>query len=251
MIKDNIVLLIDIENISYRSIPQLMKKINSYKDETENRKIISKYAFANWNTEINKEWYKKIKEYEIEKKQTLSFSKRKNSADIELVISAMELLYTEDIQTFIIVTGDSDFTSLIHKLKESNKKVILSSDGNSATILKKATDIFWELNVPNQKKKSEEKKAIKENSIVIKDKKRLSNLALSIFNNKSKNNKADMSYIYSEMKRSAESEGKIVDFRKMGYSKLKPFFKNLMLFEFEEENKGNNKSYYLKRKRKK
>jgi uncharacterized LabA/DUF88 family protein len=49
----------------------------------------------------------------------------KNSADIRLVVDAMELSYAkEHIDTFVIVSGDSDFTPLVSKLKENGKTVI-------------------------------------------------------------------------------------------------------------------------------
>jgi hypothetical protein len=49
----------------------------------------------------------------------------KNSADIKLVVDAMELSYAKDhIDTFVIVSGDSDFTPLVGKLKENGKTVI-------------------------------------------------------------------------------------------------------------------------------
>jgi uncharacterized LabA/DUF88 family protein len=49
----------------------------------------------------------------------------KNSADIRLVVDAIELCHTKDyIDTFVIVSGDSDFTPLVSKLKENGKTVI-------------------------------------------------------------------------------------------------------------------------------
>jgi len=49
----------------------------------------------------------------------------KNSADIKMVVDAMELAYTkENIDTFAIVSGDSDFTPLVSKLKETGKIVV-------------------------------------------------------------------------------------------------------------------------------
>jgi hypothetical protein len=49
----------------------------------------------------------------------------KNSADIRLAVDAIELCHTKDyIDTFVIVSGDSDFTPLVSKLKENGKTVI-------------------------------------------------------------------------------------------------------------------------------
>ena len=49
----------------------------------------------------------------------------KNSADIRLVVDALDLCYTKShVDTFVIVSGDSDFSPLVSKLRENNKKVI-------------------------------------------------------------------------------------------------------------------------------
>lgn len=49
----------------------------------------------------------------------------KNSADIRMVVDALDLCYTkEHIDTFVIVSGDSDFSPLVSKLRENNKMVI-------------------------------------------------------------------------------------------------------------------------------
>jgi uncharacterized protein (TIGR00288 family) len=49
----------------------------------------------------------------------------KNSADIRLVVDALDLCYTkEHVDTFVIISGDSDFSPLVSKLRENNKTVI-------------------------------------------------------------------------------------------------------------------------------
>jgi len=50
---------------------------------------------------------------------------RKNAADIKMVVDALEVAFERDyISTFVLCTGDSDFTPLVHKLRELNKRVI-------------------------------------------------------------------------------------------------------------------------------
>ncbi|MFW2390297.1 MAG: NYN domain-containing protein, partial [Polyangiales bacterium] len=49
----------------------------------------------------------------------------KNSADIHMVVDALDLCYSKDhIDTFALLSGDSDFSPLVHKLKENDKRVI-------------------------------------------------------------------------------------------------------------------------------
>jgi uncharacterized protein (TIGR00288 family) len=60
----------------------------------------------------------------------------KNSADIRMVVDALDLCYTkEHVDTFVIISGDSDFSPLVSKLRENNKIVIGVGVKNSASDL--------------------------------------------------------------------------------------------------------------------
>ncbi len=90
----------------------------------EKGKIVAKRAYADWAR--FPEYVTPLHELGIE---LMEIPERgmtgKNSADIRLVVDAMELSYTkEHIDTFCIVSGDSDFTPLVGKLKENGKTVI-------------------------------------------------------------------------------------------------------------------------------
>jgi hypothetical protein len=74
---------------------------------------------------------------------------RKNSADIKMAVDAMELCFERDyLTTFVICTGDSDFTPLVHKLRELNKRVIgVGVKASTSALLPPACDefIFYEM----------------------------------------------------------------------------------------------------------
>jgi uncharacterized protein (TIGR00288 family) len=60
----------------------------------------------------------------------------KNSADIRMVVDALDLCYTKShVDTFVIISGDSDFSALVSKLRENNKVVIGVGVKNSASDL--------------------------------------------------------------------------------------------------------------------
>jgi uncharacterized protein (TIGR00288 family) len=69
---------------------------------------------------------------------------RKNSADIKLAVDAVQLSYEREfISTFVILTGDSDFTPLVHKLRELNKRVIgIGIEASTSALLPPACDEF-------------------------------------------------------------------------------------------------------------
>src|SRR4029077_16787544 len=60
----------------------------------------------------------------------------KNSADIRMVVDALDLCYTKShVETFVIISGDSDFSPLVSKLRENNKDVIGVGVKNSTSDL--------------------------------------------------------------------------------------------------------------------
>ena len=82
----------------------------------------------------------------------------KNSADIRMVVDALDLCYTKShVDTFVIISGDSDFSPLVSKLRENNKTVIAVGVKNSTSNLLIANCdefIFYDDLVREQKGKS-------------------------------------------------------------------------------------------------
>ncbi len=109
----------------------------------EKGKIIVKKAYADWADYA--EYKKPLHEAAIElieiPKRSLS---GKNSADIRLCVDAIDLCYSkEHIDTFVIVSGDSDFSPLVSKLKENGKRVIgLGMKESSSNLLIDNCDEF-------------------------------------------------------------------------------------------------------------
>jgi uncharacterized protein (TIGR00288 family) len=109
----------------------------------EKGKIIVKRAYADWVR--YSEYKQKLHEAAIE---LIEVPKRditgKNSADIRLVVDAIDLAYAKaHIDTFVIVSGDSDFSPLVSKLKENGKYVIgLGMRGSTSELLRDNCDEF-------------------------------------------------------------------------------------------------------------
>jgi uncharacterized protein (TIGR00288 family) len=109
----------------------------------EKGKIIVKKAYADWAD--YSEYKKPLHEAAIE---LIEIPKRamtgKNSADIRLCVDALDLCYSkEHIDSFVIVSGDSDFSPLVSKLKENGKRVIgLGMKESSSNLLVNNCDEF-------------------------------------------------------------------------------------------------------------
>lgn len=109
----------------------------------EKGKIVAKKAYADWNrfgmyTAMLHE--AAIELIEIPRRNLTG----KNSADIRLCVDAMDLAYSKDhIDTFVVVSGDSDFSPLVSKLKELGKHVIgLGMVESTSNLLRDNCDEF-------------------------------------------------------------------------------------------------------------
>jgi uncharacterized protein (TIGR00288 family) len=109
----------------------------------EKGRIIVKRAYADWGR--YDEFKKDLHEAAIELIEVPKRSQTgKNSADIRLTVDALDLCYTkEHLDTFVIVSGDSDFSPLVSKLKENNKQVIgVGLRGSTSRLLSDNCDEF-------------------------------------------------------------------------------------------------------------
>jgi uncharacterized LabA/DUF88 family protein len=109
----------------------------------EKGKVIAKVAYADWNrfrAHTQSLHEHGIELIEIPRRESTG----KNSADIRLVVDAMDLSWSKPhIDTFVVVSGDSDFSPLVAKLKENGKRVIgLGMRASTSSLLANACDEF-------------------------------------------------------------------------------------------------------------
>jgi hypothetical protein len=110
----------------------------------ERGRVVARRAYADWSMFSDARQALTRGHVElIEIPQRMGTS-RKNAADIKLAVDAIELAYEREfVTTFVICTGDSDFTPLVHKLRELNKKVIgVGVKASTSKLLPPACDEF-------------------------------------------------------------------------------------------------------------
>jgi uncharacterized protein (TIGR00288 family) len=112
----HIALLIDCENASADSIHSVVSELLS-------RGIVNiRRAYGNWK--LLPSWESKLRSYAIQPIQQFAYTPGKNAADMSMTVDAMELLFTEKVDVFALMTSDSDFTPLAMKLQAKGKHVI-------------------------------------------------------------------------------------------------------------------------------
>lgn len=112
-----IALLIDADNAPAAKIDSILSELAKYGVANVRR------AYGNWKSPTLKSWEEALHEYAIRPIQQFDYSKGKNSTDIALVIDAMDLLYTQKLDAFCIVSSDSDFTPLIMRILTNGLRV--------------------------------------------------------------------------------------------------------------------------------
>ena len=110
--------LIDADNVPYSNVKGMMEEIAKYGTPTTKR------IYADWTKPNANGWKSVLLEHAITPIQQYSYTVGKNSSDSAMIIDAMDLLYSDKVDGFCIVSSDSDFTRLPIRLRESGMKVI-------------------------------------------------------------------------------------------------------------------------------
>jgi uncharacterized protein (TIGR00288 family) len=144
--EERLALFIDHENVAIgaRDIG-LRFDVSPLNDALAERgRLVVRRAYADWNLFSADRRNLVDGNIELIEIPQRSDSIRKNAADIQMAVDAMELAFTRDfVSTFVIVSGDSDFTPLVSKLRELNKRVIgVGLKGSTSAMLPPACDEF-------------------------------------------------------------------------------------------------------------
>ena len=132
----NIALLIDYENVGIDSMQSLVERLSGM------GRIIVKRAYADWSTQ--RKGQERLIELGVEAIHNYRTARSgKNSCDIKLTIDAVELLHSTQIDTFALVSSDSDFVPLVNHLRGSGKYVVgAGRKAVTATTMVKSCDQY-------------------------------------------------------------------------------------------------------------
>lgn len=110
----------------------------------ERGRVVSRRAYADWSMFSDARQPLTRSHVELIEIPQRMGATRKNAADIKMAVDAIELAFEREyVTTFVICTGDSDFTPLVHKLRELNKKVIgVGVKASTSNMLPPACDEF-------------------------------------------------------------------------------------------------------------
>lgn len=131
-----IAVLIDAENVSSKYAKLIMDEVSDYGVATYKR------IYGDFTTTSVKPWINKLQEYAITPVLQYNYTHGKNASDFALTIDAMDILYSEKVNGFCLVTSDSDFTKLATRLREAGMLVIGMGERKTPNALVSACETF-------------------------------------------------------------------------------------------------------------
>ena len=133
--------LIDAENVPRNCVKSVMEEIAVYGTPTIKR------IYGDWTSPAVSGWKYPLLENAITPIQQYSYTVGKNSSDSAMIIDAMDILYSEKTDGFVIVSSDSDFTRLAIRLREAGQRVIGIGERKTPTAFIAACDKFTYIEV--------------------------------------------------------------------------------------------------------
>ena len=235
--------LIDADNISDKYVKIILDELSNYGVATYKR------SYGDWTKPSVGSWKTVLLEHSITPIQQYSYTTGKNATDSAMIIDAMDILYSGNVEGFCLVTSDSDFTRLASRLRESGMDVIGMGETKTPKPFISACNMFKYLDLLAKDVNAEEKEEKEERD---RDKKSsdLKTIRKAIKLMVEENSDEDEWFFIGDLGNLLLKRYPDFDVRNFGYKKFTPFIKSLGIFEIKEERVPgkNNKLIYIREK---
>jgi uncharacterized LabA/DUF88 family protein len=241
----NLAVLIDGDNIPSAYVKEMMEEIAKYGNPTIKR------IYGDWtNPRLNK-WKTVLLENAITPIQQYGYTQGKNATDSAMIIDAMDVLYSGNVEGFCLVSSDSDFTRLATRLREAGMQVFGIGEKKTPNPFIVACDKFIYIEIlKNQSQDdssdSSEEKVKDENKFDKITSKQLRLIATTIGDLADDDGWAFLGDVGSLLQKKQPN----FDSRNYGFQKLTPLLQSIKSVEVErrEDSKGRKKLIYVKMK---
>lgn len=224
--------LIDGDNIPSAYVKEMMEEIAKYGNPTIKR------IYGDWtNPGLNK-WKAVLLENAITPIQQYAYTKGKNATDSAMIIDAMDVLYTKNVDGFCIVSSDSDFTRLATRLREAGKQVYGIGEKKTPEPFVVACDKFIYIEILKNQSKGNDEDKTKEKETVDK----VSNKTIKLISTTINDLSDDDGWAFlGDVGNLLQKKQPNFDPRNYGFPKLTPLIKSISNFEIDhrETSKGN------------
>ncbi|HIB38569.1 NYN domain-containing protein [Mesonia sp.] len=240
--ENKLAVLIDGDNIPSAYITEMLQEIAKYGNPTIKR------IYGDWTKPHLNKWKNVLLENAVNPIQQYAYTQGKNATDSAMIIDAMDILYSNKVDGFCLVSSDSDFTKLATRLREAGKNVIGIGEKKTPEPFIVACDKFIYIEIlKNQNKETESK-----NSSKSKDDKKddldkitpkvIKLIASTISDVADEDGWAFLGDVGSLLQKKQPN----FDSRNYGFQKLTPMINSINKFEVESrENQNNNNKFKL------
>lgn len=241
----NIAVLIDGDNIPSAHVKEMMEEIAKYGNPTIKR------IYGDWTNPHLSKWKNLLLQNAITPIQQYAYTTGKNATDSAMIIDAMDILYSEKVNGFCLVSSDSDFTKLATRLREAGMQVIGIGEKKTPTPFIVACDKFIYIEILRKQSHKKEdvnaKEKIEENVDEITSKV-IKLLSATIIDSSDEDGWAFLGDVGSLIQKKQPN----FDSRNYGFEKLTPLINSIGSFEIEhrENPKSKNKLVFVKNKEK-
>ena len=241
----NLAVLIDGDNIPSAFVKEMMEEIAKYGNPTIKR------IYGDWTKPNLSKWKNILLENAITPIQQYGYTTGKNATDSAMIIDAMDILYSEKVNGFCIVSSDSDFTRLATRLREAGMQVIGIGEKKKPNPFIVACDKFIYIEILKTKTKekvSEDEKELDKETFDKISSKEIKLIATTITDLSDDEGWAFLGDVGSLLQKKRPN----FDPRNYGFQKLTPLIKSTGKFEIEQRDsqKGRSKLIYVRNKEK-
>lgn len=239
----NLAVLIDGDNIPSANVKEMMEEIAKYGNPTIKR------IYGDWTRPGLNKWKNLLLENAITPVQQYGYTSGKNATDSAMIIDAMDILYSDRVNGFCLVSSDSDFTRLATRLREAGMQVIGIGEKKTPNPFIAACDKFIYLEI--LKKQVEDKADNKGSTEPTIDKvtEKVINLIRTTINDLSDD---DGWAFLGDVGSLIQKKQPNFDSRNYGFEKLTPLIKSTGRFDIEQREtpKSRHKLIFVRNKKK-
>lgn len=236
--------LIDADNVSERYIKFILDEISNDGVATYKR------IYGDWTKPALGMWKNVLLDYSITPIQQYGYTTGKNATDSAMIIDAMDILYSGNVEGFCIVSSDSDFTRLAVRLRESGMFVVGMGEKKTPTAFISACNKFRYLEVLAQDEAASPLPADDADGAAVVEMTPLETIRTAVRTIVQEISDDDGRAFLGEIGNMLVRRYPEFDVRNYGFRKLTPLLKSLEIFDIysEKSSDGYNKLVYVKEK---
>jgi uncharacterized protein (TIGR00288 family) len=237
--------LIDGDNIPSAYVKGMMEEIAKYGNPTIKR------IYGDWTNPKLTKWKGLLLENAITPIQQYGYTIGKNATDSAMIIDAMDILYSDKVDGFCLVSSDSDFTRLATRLREAGMNVIGIGEKKTPEPFIVACDKFIYIEILKYQAGGSESETTKSKSSQKSDIDKITPKVIQLISSTISDLADDDGWAFlGDVGNLLQKKQPNFDSRNYGFQKLTPLIKSIKKFEIEqrESPKGRFKLIYVKNK---